>query len=292
MRGSDFYRKTPTIEVSDAEYRAAHWLEVCQTDSKDRCKAGRDGDFEFTPGLIVEKVGSTKDGKTVSKLPYRPEEIKLLNKISSKNPVEIIVENIGQYYGRQREQIRADYCDVVYKVSSPLALDFSGKGFLPGKQSQGPTFDIDADGHKEKMSSLGNTAGLLALDLNKNGLIDDGKELFGDATWIASKNANATNGFEALAQYDLNNDQIIDNRDLIYKDLRIWIDLNKNGVSEASELFTLEEAGVAEIDLKYIDGSDFDIFGNNALQRSIFRTPSGLTHYIADIWFLTESAGE
>ncbi len=276
--------------VSDKDYKDAHWVEVCQTDSKNKCRAGKDGDFDFEPGLIVEKVGTTKDGKSVSKLPYRPEELKLLQKVSSSKPLDIIVENIGQYTGSKRNQIRADYCDVVYKVSSPLALDFSGKGFLPGKQSEGPVFDVDGDGFRERMSSLGKTAGLLALDLNNNGLIDNGTELFGDATFVSAKNAKAAHGFEALAQYDLNQDQMIDFRDLVYSDLRIWMDLNKNGISEPAELLGLEEVGVAEIDLRYLDGSDFDIYGNNALQRSVFRTPSGLTRYIADIWFLTESA--
>ena len=43
-------------------------------------------------------------------------------------------------------------------------------------------FDLDTDGHKEKIEIPGTNSGLLALDKNGNNIIDNGSELFGPTT--------------------------------------------------------------------------------------------------------------
>jgi hypothetical protein len=64
----------------------------------------------------------------------------------------------------------------------------------------GVTSDIDADGVAERVSwtAPGTDLAFLALDQNRNGHIDSGAELFGDAV--------AANGWEALAELDTNGD--------------------------------------------------------------------------------------
>ncbi len=54
----------------------------------------------------------------------------------------------------------------------------------------------------------------------------------------------AKNGFEALAQYDLNDDGVIDENDAIFDKLMVWVDANGDGVSDKGELKTLKELGV------------------------------------------------
>ena len=50
-------------------------------------------------------------------------------------------------------------------------------------------------------------------DFNNDGIINDGKELFGP---------NSGNGFSDLANYDLDKNGWIDENDTIYDKLRIW----------------------------------------------------------------------
>ena len=98
-----------------------------------------------------------------------------------------------------------------------------------------PTGTYTSDGVKEQVGWVSSDDGLLTLDRNGNGTVDNILELFGKT--------NKT-GTEELREYDLNNaegangisDGKIDSSDAIFSQLKIWQDLNQNGISEASEL--------------------------------------------------------
>ncbi|GKS87417.1 hypothetical protein AVMA1855_24715 [Acidovorax sp. SUPP1855] len=89
------------------------------------------------------------------------------------------------------------------------------------------------------------------LDRNGNGVIDSGRELFGDQTLkpVGSDGRAQThaNGYEALAAEDGNGDKVIDANDAVYSQLRIWKDTNQDGISQAGELHTLADLGIARI---------------------------------------------
>ena len=96
------------------------------------------------------------------------------------------------------------------------------------KLKHGVFFDLDNNGFKEKTAWAHYQDGLLALDLNGNGTIDNGAELFGNHTKLKDGTL-ATNGFDALAQYDDNGDGVINNKDKVWKNLLVWQDKVNDG---------------------------------------------------------------
>ena len=76
----------------------------------------------------------------------------------------------------------------------------------------------------------------LVIDLNSNGMIDDGTELFGDNTLIITENKNSIDGCDALAQYDSNQDGKITKKDNLWNRLILWNDSNGTGTSDVDEI--------------------------------------------------------
>ncbi len=88
--------------------------------------------------------------------------------------------------------------------SDPLILDLDHDGKINTKSlNQGVNFDLDGNEFAEKTSWVAPQDGFVVLDLNDNGKIDNGGELFGTDTLLANGN-KAIDGFQALAQYDEN----------------------------------------------------------------------------------------
>jgi hypothetical protein len=133
----------------------------------------------------------------------------------------------------------------------PLVLDLDGDGIeTTGINGYANTvlFDHDGDGVKTGTGWVKGDDAFLALDRNGNGLIDSGRELFGVDTVLAN-GQRAANGFAALAGLDSNGDGLIDAQDAQFAQLRLWRDLDQNGVSDEGELLTLAEAGIDSINL-------------------------------------------
>lgn len=80
---------------------------------------------------------------------------------------------------------------------SPLVVDLDGDGVETTTAENGTHFDHDNNGFAEKTSWVGKDDGLLVRDINGNGQIDDGTELFGNNS-VLSNGQKAANGFEAL----------------------------------------------------------------------------------------------
>ena len=118
----------------------------------------------------------------------------------------------------------------------PLVLDLNGDGVkLTSLDGSKVNFDFGGDGFAEKTGWVSAQDGLLTLDKNNNGKIDNGSELFGSAR---------EDGFTALSHYDLNYDGKINADDAVFAKLRVWRDANGNGVTDKGELLTLAQAGV------------------------------------------------
>ena len=124
--------------------------------------------------------------------------------------------------------------------SDPLALDLNDNGLETSGIAYGVQFDINADGKLDQTSFISGGDAFLALDINGNGHIDNGHELFGDQN-------GDDNGYQALAHYDDNRDGIIDQNDAVFQQLRLFTQ-SRDGTQH---LQTLEERGVASLSLSY-----------------------------------------
>ncbi len=134
----------------------------------------------------------------------------------------------------------------------PLVLDLDNDGIeAVGINPAAPVlFDMDGDGIKTATGWIKADDGMVVLDRNGNGLIDSGRELFGDSTVLTRgprAGKTAANGYEALADLDINADGAINSADAAYASLRIWQDANQDGISQAGELRTLSSLGIASL---------------------------------------------
>jgi len=172
--------------------------------------------------------------------------------------------------------------------ATPLVLDLDGNGVQTLGIAAGVQFDIRAEGSKVATGWVAPSDGLLALDRNGDGVIDDASELFGSATALPD-GSKAANGYAALAALDSNGDGKIDASDAAYSQLRVWVDANSDGISEAGELKTLAQLDIASISTR-ADNTLGQQNGNLVGMTSSYTSTDGSQHDTADVWFLAQKS--
>jgi hypothetical protein len=190
------------------------------------------------------------------------------------------------FTGTQLSGLSAAQTSALYY--SPLVFDLDGNGIRTLSVDRGVGFDLNADGKKDQTGWVGAGDGLLARDLNQDGQINDGSELFGEATKLADGSV-ARDGFEALAALDTDKDGRITAADAAFGSLRVWSDADADGYTDAGELKSLAQLGITSI---RVDAKQTAVFDNgNFLGLSAsYERADGSQGEVADVWFRVSSA--
>ena len=167
----------------------------------------------------------------------------------------------------------------------PLILDLDGDGVETiSWQQSGVFFDHDGNRFAERTGWVSPDDALLVHDLNGDGQIRSGAELFGNNTLLPS-GSRAANGFEALRVHDLDRNGRIDAADPVWSRLRLWRDGDGDGAVDAGELSTLGSQGVHSLSTAYTNSSELDGAGNAHRQIGTYTTSTGSQRALRDIWF-------
>lgn len=188
------------------------------------------------------------------------------------NEVSELTELLGQVSAYAETAAMAYY--------DPLVLDLDGDGIETISVAESAAqFDLfEEDGFWTEHGWISGDDGFLALDVNKNGSIDDISELFGDRN---------TSGFDALKAHDVNGDNKINENDSIFNELIVWRDLDGNGISAESEIFSLSELNISSISLSKDSIQQVDN-GNLISDIGSFSYQDGSVGILADVYLTAD----
>jgi hypothetical protein len=150
-------------------------------------------------------------------------------------------------------------------------------------------FDLYGTGQPVQTGWVDASDGLLVRDLNGDGVIDNGGELFGEGTVLAD-GSKAHNGFEALAALDGNSDGVIDGSDAGYAQLLVWQDLDSDGQSDAGELKSLSDLHITSLSVGHEADGTLDN-GNLIGLMGSYTMADGSTRQLGDVWFSVGADG-
>ena len=235
-------RYSRTIEITKAQYDAM------QKFGKDPKAGGFDMNYKVLTNSCVdftwkalEKAGLNPRGYEGDWLPWaNRDEIEQIGNSGADAPADEYLERMNAWWNQAKSW--------VLPRRDPLALDLDGDGIETRGADGRVLFDHDGDGIKNGTGWVRSDDGLLVLDRNSNGAIDNGGELFGVDT-TKSDGKKATDGFDALSDLDSNKDGVFDAKDSRFADVRVWRDLNQDGVSQSKELSTLSANNIRSISL-------------------------------------------
>lgn len=158
-------------------------------------------------------------------------------------------------------------------VSDPLVVDLDGDGIELLPIHRGTDFDLWDLGRKQAMAWPSADDGFLVLDLNQNGVIDNGSELFGNTS------RDKADGFADLARLDTaafggNSDGRLTSDDAYFARLQVWQDADTDGDTDAGELRSMAAVGITSIALSAVESS-LESGGNRVPLTSQAATTSG-----------------
>ena len=191
---------------------------------------------------------------------------------------------------KAKEQAKKTKDSIFGTKKQPIVLDLDGDGLeLVNPYYSSVYFDHDNDGYRERIGWVAPDDGFLVTDLDLDNQVNTAEELI-----VANQTDEEDTDLEALASlYDSNGDGILNAQDDNWEKLKIWRDLNQNGVSDSGELNTLEYHGIESIDLqitKSIDGEK-EVAGNEVTGTASYTRIDGTSSEVGDVSLTSTEQG-
>jgi len=122
----------------------------------------------------------------------------------------------------------------------------------------------------------------LAIDLDRSGSIDDGRELFGSATRLRD-GTRASHGFAALAELDADGDGRITPADPRFDELLLWSDDDGDRRSTHAEHVSLRARGIVAIPVAFDRDRRCDARGNCGIEQASVGLADGGAATVVDV---------
>ncbi|TPI13105.1 type I secretion C-terminal target domain-containing protein, partial [Mesorhizobium sp. B4-1-3] len=170
-----------------------------------------------------------------------------------------------------------------FAVATPVVLDLNHDGIQTTDLTHSNvSFDYNGDGVASKTAWVDSHDGILAIDLNGDGKVNNGSEI------VFTQHApGAATDLAALAQvYDTNHDGKLTAADQDFAKFGVWQDVNGNGVADAGEFKSLAALGIVEIGLESNHQQSVSADGSVVTYgEATFTTANGQTGTVGDIGF-------
>jgi hypothetical protein len=232
-------------------------------------------------GLSVAQVAAMTTTQIASGLSGTQLAAMTNSQLTAMTSAQVCAVTATQLQSLSLEQI------ALFGTKTPVVLDLNGDGISTLNVAAGVQFDIAASGGPISTGWVANTDGLLVMDRNGDGVINDGSELFGSATTL-SDGTKAADGYAALSELDTNHDGKLSSVDAGFAKLQVWVDANSDGLSISGELKSLVDMSISSISVVAERNISKDN-GNIVGLTSSYQTTDGASHLAADVWFMTDA---
>jgi hypothetical protein len=147
--------------------------------------------------------------------------------------------------------------------------------------------DVNGDGQLDATKWAGAQDGVLVWDKYHDGQVHDHTQYaFAQYdTGAAAQGRKATDLSGLAAKFDSNHDGVFDARDAQFADFNVWQDANQNGVSDAGEVKSLAELGLASFNLTSDGVARNPEAGVHEAGRTSALTADGAQVMVADVGF-------
>ena len=174
------------------------------------------------------------------------------------------------------------FANRTYGYLDAIVLDLDRDGIETKRFSKTKArFDMNGDGIADDTGWTTSRDGFLVVDRNDNGRIDDGSEL---SFYLDAPEARSA--MQGLASFDTNGDGLVSVLDERFGELKVWVDADHDGRSDAGELRSLADHGIVSISLRAAASQDTDKVGRNVLlSTAVFNLADGSTVTLGDVAF-------